>query len=157
MCQLDFKECLLNLSYFLGLMTEERARELAVELGGCPRDLALSTIMKNASLPRLAELALSESALDRWASVAFALQSMAVDYEPSGSVAGFDCFYCIPLAVVATSKQQWLDDHLSKWKDFSRSKVRFHSVGGAHYTMLSPEHVFEFQKTLRRALEKRGL
>ncbi|KIA75356.1 hypothetical protein HK57_00185 [Aspergillus ustus] len=157
MRQLDFKECLLHLSYFLDLMTEARARELADELRDCSRDGALETVMQNASPTRLAELALSSSGLLRWANVAFALQSMAVDYEPTSSVSGLDCFYCIPLAVVAASKQQWLEDHLAKWNDFTRSPVRFHSVGGAHYTMLSPEHVFDFQKTLRRALENRGI
>ncbi|KAL2816683.1 acetyl-CoA synthetase-like protein [Aspergillus granulosus] len=157
MRQLDFKQCLLHLSYFLGLMTEEYARDLASELGDCSQEVAVDVVMQNASQARLVELALSRSGLHRWTNVAFALQSMAVDYEPTGSVPGLDCFYCIPLAVVATSKQQWLEDHLTKWNDFSRSQVRFHSVGGAHYTMLSPEHVLDFQKTLRRALEDRGI
>ncbi|KAE8329079.1 hypothetical protein BDV39DRAFT_203340 [Aspergillus sergii] len=95
-------------------------------------------------------------ALYEWATLAFALQSMAVDYDPSGSIASMDVFYCISLVVVA-SKKQWRDDHLSKWMDFTRSESRFHEVGGAHYTMLGPEHVFNFQKTLRAALDARGI
>ncbi|PWY67953.1 acetyl-CoA synthetase-like protein [Aspergillus heteromorphus CBS 117.55] len=157
MRQLDFKECLLHLSYFLDLMTEARARELASELQGASQDQALAVVMQNMDPHRAAQLALSKAALLKWATLAFGLQSMAVDYEPSGSVASLDCFYCIPLAVVASSKQQWLEEHLSKWTDFTRSAPRFHGVDGAHYTMLSPEHVFSFQKTLRQALENRGL
>jgi thioesterase domain-containing protein len=82
---------------------------------------------------------------------------MAVDYEPDGAVAGIDVFYCHPLAIVASSKEEWRENHLSKWRDFTRSEPRFHEVGGAHYTMLNTEHVFAFQKTLRGALEARGL
>ncbi|KAF7595499.1 hypothetical protein BBP40_005835 [Aspergillus hancockii] len=157
MRQLDFKECLLHLSYFLDLMSEERARELAAELGNTPREETLEIVLQNARQTRLAELALSRNALLKWACLAFALQSMAIDYEPSGSITGIDVFYCIPLAVVATSKQQWREEHLSKWKDFTRSEPRFHDVGGAHYTMLSPDYVVGFQKVLRGALDARRI
>ncbi|PYH88927.1 acetyl-CoA synthetase-like protein [Aspergillus ellipticus CBS 707.79] len=157
MRQLDFKECLLHLAYFLDLMTEDHARDLATQLQGASQEHALEVVMAHADPVRAAELALSQEALLKWAGLAFGLQSMAVEYEPSGSIASLDCFYCIPLAVVASSKKQWREEHLSKWTDFTRSEPRFHSVGGAHYTMLSPEHVFDFQKTLRHALENRGL
>ncbi|RAL07812.1 thioesterase domain-containing protein [Aspergillus homomorphus CBS 101889] len=128
MRQLDFRQCLLHLAYFLDLISEVRATELA----------------------------LSRPALLKWACLAFGLQSMAVEYEPSGSVGAIDCFYCVPLVGVASSKREWYDEHLVKWRDFARSEPRFHDVGGAHYTKLSAEHVFGFQKTLRRALEERG-
>ncbi|KAA8643964.1 Nonribosomal peptide synthetases (NRPS) [Aspergillus tanneri] len=157
MRQLDWKECLLHLSYFLDLMTEEHARELAAELEGATRDETLAKVMEDANQDRLAELAISQSALAKWAGLAFALQSMAVDYDPTGSIAGIDIFYCTPLAVVAASKEQWRDEHLSKWDHFTRTEPRFHEVGGAHYTMLGPEHVLRFQKTLRGALSARGL
>ncbi|PKY00339.1 acetyl-CoA synthetase-like protein [Aspergillus campestris IBT 28561] len=157
MRQLDFTECLLHLSFFLDLMTEERSRELSVELEGAGEDDAMVKIMENVRPERMIELALSQPALIKWAKLAFAMQSMACDYDPLDSIAGMDVFYCIPLAVVASSKQQWLEEHLSKWSDFTRSEPRFHSVAGAHYTMLSPEHVFGFQKTLRGAMEARGV
>ncbi|RAK75608.1 non-ribosomal peptide synthetase [Aspergillus fijiensis CBS 313.89] len=159
MRQLDWKECLLHLSYFLDLITEARSRELSRELqdGDKSRDDALARVMEEADQTRLSELALSETALVKWASLAFSLQSMAVDYDPSGTIASMDVFYCIPLAVVAASKKQWREEQLSKWEDFTRSQPRFHDVAGAHYTMLSPEHVFGFQKTLRAALDARGL
>ncbi|OJJ03392.1 hypothetical protein ASPVEDRAFT_890110 [Aspergillus versicolor CBS 583.65] len=159
MRQLDYQECLLHLSYFLGLMTEDRARELAVALKakGATREEALARVLADAHQARLDELGLSPAGLTKWASLAFALQRMAVDYDPSGSIAGIDIFYCNPLAVAAASKAQWRSEHLSRWEAFSRSEPRFHDLGGAHYTMLGPEHVFGFQKTLRRALEARGI
>ncbi|RAH78845.1 acetyl-CoA synthetase-like protein [Aspergillus japonicus CBS 114.51] len=158
MRQLDFRQCLLHLAYFLELMSEGRASELATELGDAiSQEEALDIVWGSSDPKRLAELALTRQGLLKWACLAFGLQSMAVEYEPSGSVVGIDCFYCIPLAGVASSKRQWYDEHMVKWKDFARSEPRFHDVAGAHYTMLSPEHVFGFQKTLRRALEERGL
>ncbi|KAJ5378537.1 hypothetical protein N7509_011656 [Penicillium cosmopolitanum] len=157
MRQLDYRECLLHLSYFLDLITEDRARELAVELKDATREDTLAKVMVEADENRLAELALSPEAITKWACLAFALQSMAVDYDPVSSIAGIDVFYCNPLAVAAASKAQWVSEHLSQWKDFSRSPPRFHDVGGAHYTMIGPEHVFGFQKTLRNALEARGI
>lgn len=159
MRQLDFTECLLHLAYFLALMSEQRAGELAAAFAGVQpsQERVLDEVMQNADPVRLAELQLSRQYLLQWANLAFALQSMAVDYDPSGSVARMDVFYCVPLAVAAASKQRWREEHLSQWRDFTRSEPRFHDVGGAHYTMLAPEHVFGFQKTLRGALEARGI
>lgn len=158
MRQLDWTSCLLHLSYFLELMSEARSHELMTELKGIDtREDIVARVLENASSERLAELALSPMALMKWATLAFALQSMAIDYEPQGSIQGMDIFYCHPLAIVASSKEQWKQDHLEKWEDFARSKPRFHDVGGSHYTMLGPEHVFDFQRTLRKALEQRGI
>ncbi|GKZ71674.1 putative NRPS-like protein biosynthetic cluster [Aspergillus niger] len=157
MRQLDYKECLLHLSYFLDLMTEERTRELSAELQEATKEVTLAKVMAEADQNRLLELALSPEGLTKWAGLAFALQRMAVDYDPTGSIASIDVFYCHPLAVAASSKGQWLSDHLSKWADFTRSAPRFHDVGGAHYTMIGPGHVFGFQKTLQSALDARGI
>ncbi|KAB8209888.1 hypothetical protein BDV34DRAFT_232015 [Aspergillus parasiticus] len=157
MRQMEYKECLLHLSYFLDLMTEDHARELSVELQGATDEAILAKVVAEADQNRLLELALSPEGLNKWARLAFALQWMAVDYNPTDSIAGIDVFYCHPLAVAASSKSQWLSDHLSKWADFARSPPRFHEVGGAHYTMLGPEHVFGFQKTLQSALDARGI
>lgn len=84
-------------------------------------------------------------------------ESIARDYEPGGMVEAMDVFYCVPLAAVSSSKEEWLEEHLSKWKGFCRTEVRFCEVGGAHYTMIGPEHVGGFQKTLRLALKARGV
>ncbi|TVY33327.1 Didemethylasterriquinone D synthetase, partial [Lachnellula occidentalis] len=102
-------------------------------------------------------LSLTPVALVKWANLAFDLQSMAVEYEPSGSVAKMDVFYCTPLAVVAQDREQWLREHLVLWRDFVRAGgVAFHEVAGEHYTMLGKDHVFTFQKTLKRVLKSRG-
>jgi acyl-CoA synthetase (AMP-forming)/AMP-acid ligase II/thioesterase domain-containing protein len=157
MRQLDWIECLLHLAYFLDLITERNAREASSELQGCSREHALAHVIQISSPARLAELSLTPAALTNWADVAFALQSMAREYEPSGSVAVMDVFYATPLAIVAESKAEWLAGPLSKWADFCREEPRFHEVGGAHYTMIGPDHVYSFQARLKEVLMLRNL
>lgn len=82
---------------------------------------------------------------------------MAVDYEPSGMVHAIDVFHANPLRVAASSPEEWMSEHLSKWGEFCRTEPKFHHVGGAHYTMLGPDHVSAFSATLRAALGARGL
>ena len=157
MRQLNWTECILHLSYFLNLVGEKHARQLADELRSSSKEEVLATVLTNADSHRLAELSLTPLALLNWANLAFALQSMATDYEPSNSVAAMDVFYCTPLAIVSSSRQEWLAEHLSKWSDFCRSQPRFHEVSGEHYTMLGPDHVLGFQKILNKALKGREI
>lgn len=157
MRQLDWTECVLHLSYFLSLINETLARQLARDLYKRPREEVLATVLTHVDGSRMAELSLTPLALYNWANLATRLQSLAMDYEPGGSIAHMDIFYCTPLAVMAVSKQEWLDHHLTKWGSFCRQTPRFHEVGGEHYTMLAPEHVVGFQDTLNKALLARGL
>ena len=157
MRKLNWTECLLNLAYFLDLMTEERAMELSPLLHDVDRSHALEHVVRVAAPTRMAELSLTPDALAKWAGVAFSLQNMARDYEPQGTVEAMDVFYCDPLAAVASSKAEWLANQLSKWKGYCRTEVRYHEVGGSHYTMIGPEHVGGFQKKLRSVLKGRGV
>ena len=157
MQQLDWTECLLNLAYFLDLITEQRALELSSILKHLSHAEALSRVIKEAHQERFVELSLTSNDLVNWVGVAFSLQSMAREYEPCGMVSLMDVFYCIPLAMVSGSKEEWLDKHMSRWDDYVSTKVRFHDVGGAHYTMIGTQHVSGFQKILKMALESRGL
>lgn len=157
MRQLTWNMCLLHLAYFLALITDKYAESIEDELRALDRGNALKKLWQNFDVSRLAQLGMNEEQLTRWTDVAYGLQSMAVDYEPCGMVRLIDVFHAIPLRVAAASREDWVNNHLSKWKDFSRTAPRFHEVGGEHYTMLSPEHVYEFSNTLKRALEARGI
>ena len=192
MRQLDWVECVLNLSYFLDLISETYAHEISPHMHALPsNDAVLEFIISKAPPTRMAELALDKQKLSTWADLAYRMQAIAQDYDPEGIVQRMDVFYAVPLAAVAKSKQQWLgkcshhlamdtecfwykaernnpicayansdsliDEHLSKWSNFVNEEVRFREVDGAHYTMISPAHVFSFQKTLRAALQERGL
>lgn len=157
MNQLDWIEVTLNLGCFLDLYTEEYQQEISHEMHAKQPQEVLTFVMDKAPPTRLAELSLTPAKLERWVSLAHAMQNAARDYDPSGSVASIDVFYCTPLASVAKDRQHWLKEHLKPWKDFSREEPRFHEVDGAHYTMLDSNNVRSFQKKLKAVLLERGL
>ena len=158
MRQLDWVEVILNLSYFLDLISEAYAHEISPEMHALSsHDEVLDFIISKAPPARMTEMALDKQKLENWADLAYRMQAIAQDYDPAGTVSGMDVFYAVPLAAVARDKRQWREEHLSKWSDFVATPPRFHEVEGAHYTMISPTHVFTFQKTLRAALQARGL
>ena len=156
MRQLDWTNCLLHLSYFLNFFSEEYAHDVHPLLCEKPREETLAYILNLVPLDRMAELGLTATSLTNWADLAYSLQSSAVDYEPSGVVDCVDVFCAIPLAAVAKDMNDWINNHLNRWEAFS-GDVKFHRVDGAHYTMLSPAHVHTFQRTLKAALEARGV
>lgn len=157
MRELDFIEVVSHLSYFLGLMTEEHSVKVAPMLHQYSRQQVLDYIIELAPPQRLIDLGMDQTKLEKWASVASALQNLAIDYEPTGCCSSIDVFVAIPLAGVAKNKQDWIDNKLSKWADFSWSEPRFHDVDGAHYTMMGAEHVDSFQRNLKAALAARGV
>lgn len=157
MSQLVWSECLLHLSYFLDIITEATASNLSTPLRSMTNKEALALIMKTANPARTAELSLTPTALSKWANLAFALQGIAKEYEPEGSVAVMDVFYATPLAAVALSKKEWVEGPLNEWRNFVEEAPRYHEVDGAHYTMISPEQVSRFAKKLKSALRARGL
>ncbi|KAI0549857.1 hypothetical protein F4679DRAFT_595190 [Xylaria curta] len=159
MRQLNWNLCLLNLSYFTGLTSEEFAHDLEEQgdFSSLSRSDAFKKIWEASNPDRLVELGLNEHDLMQWTHVAYSLQSMAVDYEPSGTVDVMDIFHAVPLKRVARSRHEWVNEHLSKWKDFCKTEPVLHEVGGSHYTMLGSDHVNEFSVKLRAALTDRGL
>ena len=157
MRQLDWVEVILNLSYFLDLIGENYAHEISPEMHLLSHEEVLDFIISKAPPARMTEMALDKQKLSNWADLAYRMQAIAQDYDPSGIVTSMDVFYAIPLAAVARDKQQWREGHLNKWADFVATPPKFHEVEGAHYTMISPTHVFTFQKALRAAIHARGL
>ena len=155
--QLNWTQCLLHLSYFLGLITDQHAESVGEKLQTQSKEEVLSYITLHADPARWAELSLTVDGLGNWANLAFGLQKMATSYEPSGFVKTIDVFYAIPLRALSLTKEEWRDGHLSKWANFVESEPRFHDVGGEHYTMIGPDHVHGFQKKLRAALKDRGV
>lgn len=72
-------------------------------------------------------------------------------------VESMDVFAVQPLAVAARDMDDWIGNHLAKWQDCTATEPSFHTVEGAHYTMLGPEHVQSFQKILEAAPDARGI
>ena len=157
MRQLDWTACLVHLCYFLGLLPEEQGQERIPKLRGDDHDAILSAVLELVDQDRFKELSLTPTQMGNWSNLAYAMQATAVDYDPSGSVDSMDIFYAIPLKIAAKNKKEWRDVHLAKWQDFTRTRSQFHSVGGAHYTMLGPDHVQSFAAKLKGVLAARGL
>lgn len=107
--------------------------------------------------PRWEELGLDTDALIRWVDVAFSLQRMAGGYNPSGQVNSIDVFHARPLKTVASSREVWVNEHLSCWAEFTREPPMFYATQGAHDTMIGPDHVASFAQTLISALKERGV
>lgn len=89
--------------------------------------------------------------------VAYDLPRMAINYEPQGLVDVLDVSHANPLKSAAKSRKEWVEDHLSKWRYYCRSEPRLHEVGGAHYTMIGPDHVVAFAAKLMSALQARNV
>ncbi|KAF2234653.1 alpha/beta-hydrolase [Viridothelium virens] len=157
MRQLDWTSCILNLAYFLDFFSEDDANAMLPTLQEKSHQNVLDHIMRLSPKDRLHELGLDRAKLVNWANLAHSLQSAAVDYEPTGVVDCLDVFYAIPLASVARDVDDWKENYLSQWQSYCKTAPRYHRVDGAHYTMLSPQHVLSFQKTLRAAMQARGI
>ena len=154
---LDWTAGLQHIAHFCGIITEQRSEELLHELRGLAQSKQVSKLLAESDPGRCAELGLTQASLLTWINVAWALQKIGWHYDPSGSVKSMDVFYCQPLKVVAKTRHEYRTEKLDRWRDFVRADVRFHEVDGEHYTMIGADHVFKFQRTLRKALRERGL
>ncbi|KAG2351630.1 hypothetical protein BDR07DRAFT_1442894 [Suillus spraguei] len=133
---------MLNLSYFLGLVSKHDANDLAPALRPMTRKEQLEVVWKLSPLNKL----------DHWVDIAGSLIECGKDYNPSGS----------PQSTFSTpslSRQQvdWLNNQLKPWSGFSRGEPSYTDVPGQHYTLMDFDHVPQFQKIFRGRLEARGL
>ncbi|EGN97544.1 hypothetical protein SERLA73DRAFT_169847 [Serpula lacrymans var. lacrymans S7.3] len=154
MHEIDWTGGMLNLSYFLGLVSKQDADDLAPTLRPLTRKEQLDVVWKLSPPERLVELQLTPEKLDHWVDIAGSLIECGKDYNPSGSVAVADVFYAIPLR---GSKSDWLNNQLKPWSGFSRTEPAFTDVPGRHYTLMDFDHVPQFQKIFRSRLEARGV
>ncbi|KAG1824782.1 atromentin synthetase [Suillus subaureus] len=154
MHEIDWTGGMLNLSYFLGLVSKHDANDLAPALRPMTRKEQLEVVWKLSPPDRLVELQLTPEKLDHWVDIAGSLIECGKDYNPSGSVSAVDVFYAIPLR---GSKSDWLNNQLKPWSGFSRGEPSYTDVPGQHYTLMDFDHVPQFQKIFRGRLEARGL
>ena len=157
MRMLDWTAGLLHIAHFCGIITEQRSEELVDELRKLLQPEQVAKLLVESDKQRCAELALTHESLLNWTNIAWSLQKIGWEYDPSGSVAHIDIFYCQPLKVVARTREEYRKTKLNHWADFVRDDVKFHEVDGEHYTMIGPEHVPKFQQTLKKALAARGI
>ncbi|MFJ3793058.1 alpha/beta fold hydrolase [Kitasatospora sp. NPDC090091] len=150
MDELDFAETAVNLAFFLALVDKKQARELPARLRGLPRELQLDRLLALAPADRIAELDLDAEKFAAWAELADRLTDLGRSYRPEGSVRRMSVFYAIPLR---GTKEDWLENELRRWDDFTEEPNRYVEVPGEHYTLMSPQHVAAFQAILRKELD----
>ncbi|KAG2032944.1 atromentin synthetase [Suillus americanus] len=154
MHEIDWTGGMLNLSYFLGLVTKQDANDLTPTLRPLSRKEQLEVVWKLSPPERLIELQLTQEKLDHWVDIAGSLIECGKEYNPAGSVSALDVFYAIPLK---GTKADWLNKQLKPWDGFSRGQATYTDVPGQHYTLMDFDHVPQFQKIFRGRLESRGL
>ncbi|KIJ15165.1 hypothetical protein PAXINDRAFT_77684 [Paxillus involutus ATCC 200175] len=154
MHEIDWTGGMLNLSYFLGLVSKQDANDLAPSMRPLTRKEQLEIVWKLSPPERLVELQLTPEKLDHWVDIAGSLIECGKTYEPGSSVSVLDVFYAIPLR---GSKEDWLNKQLKPWAGYSRAEPSYTDVPGQHYTLMDFDHVPGFQKIFRSRLEARGL
>lgn len=154
MHEIDWTGGMLNLSYFLGLVTKQDANDLTPTLRPLSRKEQLEVVWKLSPPERLIELQLTQEKLDHWVDIAGSLIECGKEYNPGGSVSALDVFYAIPLK---GTKADWLNKQLKPWDGFSRGQATYTDVPGQHYTLMDFDHVPQFQKIFRGRLESRGI
>jgi thioesterase domain-containing protein len=150
MDELYYTEGMLNLAFFLSLVSQEQVDELSPMLTPLSKQEQLEYVMRISPKERLAELDLDIHKFEAWTDLAQSLLKMGREYEPSGSVRSLSIFYAIPLR---GTKEDWLNKELRQWDHFSREPNRYIDVAGEHYTLMGAKHVSTFQAILRKELE----
>ncbi|KAJ5621265.1 Thioesterase [Penicillium herquei] len=153
---LDWTAGLIHICHFCDIISQERADALNIDLRGLPEQEQISQVLAESEPIRTAELGLTPKSLHTWVNVALSLQKIGWNYDPSGMVSRMDIFYCQPLKDVASSREEYRYEKLNHWEDFAKD-LKFHEVGGEHYTMIGPVHLPKFQQTLKRVMAARGL
>ncbi|MFF3645058.1 AMP-binding protein [Streptomyces sp. NPDC002564] len=151
MNEITFTDGAINLALFLELIDAGDVPDLTTRLRTLPEAGQLAHLIEQAPKRRLTELDLTVARFTAWVELAQSMVHLGRTYEPSGTVGQAHVFYCTPLK---GTKQQWLDDQLRHWDDFTRRPTTFIEVDGEHYTLMSPQHVQTFQAALRRELAR---
>jgi len=152
MDELDPVEGAVNLAFFLSLIDKQQAETLPAQLrAALPHQDPCAYLIDIAPAQRLAELQIDLDKFKAWAALAQSLLTLGRSYVPSGKVESMSIFYAIPLR---GTKDDWLNNELKRWDDFTRGPNRYIDVPGEHYTLMGPKHVATFQAVLRAELER---
>ncbi|KRV50205.1 peptide synthetase [Wenjunlia vitaminophila] len=151
MNEITFTDGAINLALFLELIDAADIEELTATLRNLPEADQLAHLIRHAPKRRLTELDLTLQRFTDWVHLAQNMVHLGRTYEPTGTVEQVRVFYCTPLR---GTKQEWLDDQLRHWDDFTRRPNTYVEVNGEHYTLMSPQHVHTFQATLRNELAR---
>ena len=83
------------------------------------------------------------------------LLKLLLGYEPRGDVETMDVFTARKSGVLP--QKEWVENHVSKWKGFTRTGMMMHECEGSHIDLLTTEHIVSFQSVLKAVLRGRGI
>ncbi|MFJ6516609.1 alpha/beta fold hydrolase [Streptomyces sp. NPDC091406] len=151
MDELDFAETAANLAFFLSLIDKEQSLRLPATLRHLAPEDQISELLALAPRERVAQLDLTPERFGAWADLANRLTDLGRTYRPSGTVPSMNVFYATPLRGTI---EDWLENELRRWDDYTTGENRYIRVPGEHYTLMGPQHVAAFQSVLRRELDR---
>lgn len=154
-CQ-DFIDVLLNVAYFLELITSDYAMVENTAMHQKTDSEALDIVLASAPPDRLKVLGIDKARLFKITECTRSFGQAGKDYVPLGSVPTMDVFYVTPLQWVASGRKEWMDEHLCKWVDFVDEAPQFHECDGVHSKMLNAEFVDGVAKKMRAVIKARG-
>jgi thioesterase domain-containing protein len=167
MNELSWAEVLLNLGMFLSLIPSSSLDSMRRELthvfpevtanDSKPLDPAgpINWLFDRSNKKRFLELDLEMGAFTRWVNVAYEINRTGRTFEPQGCVknALTSVFCAIPLPSMGT-REEFKQNRLSVWKEFSGQRFEMVDVDGEHYTMMSEDHINSFAAHMREALRR---
>ncbi|KAK4143700.1 uncharacterized protein C8A04DRAFT_28693 [Dichotomopilus funicola] len=158
-------DVLLTLARFFDLLPDQEREAAFVDAvekfgqGDEASEELVEMLLGLMEMEKLDEFGLDRDRLARWTSLALNSHVIGRDYEPDGQpgrVPFLEVFYGDPITAVAKDKKEWREVKLSRWEGLI-DDVQFHEVRGHHYTLLAPENVASFAKTLTARLKARGV
>ena len=154
----DWTNVVITLAKFIEIVDESQTNTLYQQLRDLPRDEVLSHLLSLTTQEHLNTMAMDKSKLSRWADLALNNHAMARKYDPSGLAPVMDIFYAgQPDAFYAKTGEEMMAKHLCKWQEYTETEVAFHQVQGTHNDMLRGGNVSSFYRTLKAAMQHRGL
>ncbi|RAL05369.1 NRPS-like enzyme [Aspergillus ibericus CBS 121593] len=152
-------DVLLHIAFFLELIDQNIMAEAGKYLHGqeIARQDALVHVLSISDQERVRALALNPERLERITDIGENFRVHGESYEPEGTVERLDVFVADPPSYAALNRQDWEENKLGAWRNFSRTEVGFYNCPGIHATMLNPVYVPEFVRSFKLAMKRRGV
>lgn len=154
----NWTNVVITMAKFVEIIEESQTSALNEQLRDLSRDEVLSHLLSLTTQEHLNTMAMDKSKLARWTDLALNNHVIARKYEPSGHAPVMDVFYAgQPDFFYAKTGEEMMRKHLHKWQQHTDTDVAFHQVQGTHNDMLRGGNVSSFYRTLKAAMERRGV
>jgi thioesterase domain-containing protein len=155
--ELDWIDVLLHIAFFLELIDESTMVTITPHMHTLDRAGALAHILAIGDPQRLTALAIDADRLALISDIAENFRVNVQDYEPVGKVENLDVFVADPPRYAAKDRQDWRENKLGRWSDFSRTEAEYHDCPGIHAKMLNREHMADFARIFKAVMKRRGV